>query len=137
MKHRKKYLLLVLTIILFTSCENKAQRTIAGNWEVLSVNDLTEFEFAPNFIINLETMKVAGYSGCNRFFGSIKTDENNLIFEKMGGTRKVCPDMTSENLFLMAMQKVKSFSFENENLQLLSDTNEVIISLKAIEVEEE
>lgn len=135
MKQRNNYLLLVLTIILFTSCTNKETRTIAGNWEVLKVNDLSSFEYPADFFINLETMKIVGFSGCNRFFGSIKTLDNSLVFDEMGGTRKACPDMTSENLFLMAMQEVKSFSFNNENLQLLNENNEVLITLKSIEEE--
>ena len=137
MNLKKFNILITLFIFLFTSCGSTDEiQTIEGNWEVTSIKDMTDFSDAPNFTMNLETMKIAGFSGCNRFFGSIKTQDNSLSFDQMGGTRMACPDFTVENLFITTIPEVKSFTFKKNILQLLSDSNEVILTLKPIETEQ-
>lgn len=136
MRQKNNQLLFVLSIILFASCSSpKEDITIHGNWEVVSIMNQSNFQPAPNFVINLETMKVAGFSGCNRFFGSIKTQKNSLSFHALGGTRMACPEVTAENLFITTIPKVTSFSFKNSRLQFLSESNEVIMTLKSIEMQ--
>lgn len=133
----KKFNILILTIVLFASCASTNEtKTIEGNWQVTSLKNMSDFNDAPNFTINLETMKVAGFSGCNRFFGSIKTQDNSLSFHEMGGTRRACPDFTVENLFITTIPEVTSFEFKNNKLQLLSKSSEVLMVLKPIESDE-
>lgn len=130
-------LLFIFTIIVFTSCKDKDEtRTINGNWEVVSMMDQSNFGQTPNFVINLSALKISGFSGCNQFFGSLKIEENNLAFHQMGGTRMMCEDLTSENLFITTIPKVKAFAFKNNNLQFLSESDEVLMVLKAIEAED-
>jgi heat shock protein HslJ len=135
MRQKNNQLLFVLSIILFASCTPKEDITIHGNWEVVTIMDQSNFQPAPNFVINLETMKVAGFSGCNRFFGSITTQKNSLTFHAMGGTRMACPDVTAENLFITTIPKVTSFAFQYNRLQFLSESDEVIMTLKSIEMQ--
>lgn len=127
----------ILTLILFTSCaSNNKPKTLDGNWEVTSLKEISNFDVAPNFIMNLKTMKVAGFSGCNRFFGSFKVENNNLTFHSMGGTKMACPDFTVENLFITTIPEVKSFSFNKDLLQFRSENNEVIMTMRPIEEEQ-
>jgi heat shock protein HslJ len=136
MSLKKFNLLFTLTIILFASCvSNDETKSISGDWEVTSIKDTSQFVNPPNLMINLETMKVAGFSGCNRFFGSITTQDNSLSFYQMGGTKMACPDFTVENLFITTIPEVTSFIFKKDDLQLLSESNEVIMTLKLIETE--
>lgn len=131
-------LVFTLTLILFASCaNNKEAKTLDGNWEVTSIKEMSSFEAPPNFIINLETMKVAGFSGCNRFFGSVVTEKNELSFHNMGGTKMACPDFTVENLFITTIPEVRSFSFNDNILQFKSEMNEVIMTMKLIDEEKE
>jgi heat shock protein HslJ len=124
--------LLIITI-LFTSCTKKEAPTLEGNWEVRSIMGQSRFELAPNFKINLQTMKIAGFSGCNQFFGSVKTEKDSLSFHNMGGTRMACPDMTAENLFITTIPKVRSFEFKDNYLLFLSDAKKVLMTLKPIQ----
>jgi heat shock protein HslJ len=136
MSLKKFNLLFTLTLIVFASCANKEDhKTLDGNWEVTSIKEMSNFEAPPNFVINLKTMKIAGFSGCNRFFGSITTKNNNLTFHGMGGTKMACEDFTAENLFITTIPKVKSFSFKEGLLQFKSETDEVIMTMKPIEKE--
>ena len=137
MELKIKNLLLVITIILFASCKDIDEtRTIDGNWEVISIMDQSNFEQIPNFKINLNGLKISGFSGCNKFFGSLKIEENNLTFHQMGGTRMMCEDLTSENLFITTIPKVRAFAFKNDNLQFLSKSDDVLMTLKSFEYTE-
>lgn len=133
MSLKKFNLLFTLTLILFASCtKSEETKTLDGNWEVTSIKKMSNFETPPNFLINLKTLKVAGFSGCNRFFGSITTEKNDLSFHSMGGTKMACEDFTVENLFITTIPEVKSFSFNEGYLQFKSETNEVIMTMKPI-----
>lgn len=134
MKPRKNYLLLVFAVILFASCANtNEQKTINGNWEVKSIKGQSDFQRTPNFIINLEASKIAGFAGCNQFFGTIKIEKNNITLNQLGSTRMMCPDMTTEDLFLKTLSDIKSFSFNKTNLEFLSESNDVLMVLKTKE----
>jgi len=136
MKFKKIHSLIVLAILLFASCENNSEvKTIEGNWEVQSIMDQSNFDLTPNFIINLKTLKIAGFSGCNNFFGSLTTNNGELSFDKMGGTRRSCPDLTAENLFITTIPQVKFYVFKNNYLQFLSESKEVLMTLRPIEKE--
>lgn len=137
MSLKKSNLLFILTFVLLSSCANKDEaKTLDGNWEVTSIKEMSNFKAPPNFIMNLKTMKVAGFSGCNRFFGSFKLENNNLTFHSMGGTKMACPDFTVENLFITTIPEVKSFSFNKDLLQFRSENNEVIMTMRPIEEEQ-
>ena len=109
---------------------------IEGNWKVTSMKDVTEFEEGPNFLIKLKPMKIAGFSGCNRFFGNIKLDKKNkLKFENMGGTRKMCGNFEVENMFITLISEVEAFKFNKSKLQFLSESGDVLMTMKVTEVE--
>ncbi|MEZ4797115.1 MAG: META domain-containing protein [Flavobacteriaceae bacterium] len=137
MSLKKFNLLFTLTLILFSSCtKSEEAKTIDGNWEVTSIKEMSSFDTPPNFKINLSTLKIAGFSGCNHFFGSISTENNTLSFHGMGGTKMACPDFTVENLFITTIPEVKSFSFNKDLLQFRSENNEVIMTMRPIEEEQ-
>jgi heat shock protein HslJ len=136
MKQKTNYFLLALSIILFTSCESKEANRLDGNWEVISMKGKTSFNVSPNFVLNTETLKIAGFSGCNRFFGSLKIDKNKLSFHEMGGTRMACPNPTVENLFITTIPEVASFDFDKNLLQFKSESGEVVMTMKPLKEEE-
>jgi len=137
MNFKKFNYLFTLTLILFASCANNDEsKTLEGNWEVTSIKEMSSFEVPPNFLINLETKKITGFSGCNRFFGTITTQNNELSFSQMGGTKMACPDFTVENLFITTIPEVQSFSFKDNTLQFKSESDEVIMTMKPIDKKE-
>ena len=136
MKQKTNYFLFVLAIILFASCESKEAKNIDGNWEVKSIKGKASFNQNPNFVLNSETLKIAGFSGCNRFFGSIILDKEKLSFHGMGGTRMACPDPTVENLFITTIPEVASYDFDDNLLRFKSESGEVLMTMKPLKEEE-
>jgi heat shock protein HslJ len=73
----------------------------------------------PTVTFNSTTGQVSGMSGCNNFTGTFSMDGNKLKFaEGMALTRKMCPDMTGENVFMETLKKVNTYSVTEQGKTL-------------------
>jgi heat shock protein HslJ len=78
--------------------------------------------------------RVAGTSGCNRYFGSAKAESGRIAMGPFGATLMACsPDdvMAQESRYLAALEKAKSYSISGGELRLgptASDTTLVFSS---------
>jgi heat shock protein HslJ len=77
-----------------------------------------------------EKKMITGYSGCNRFFGTITTDSKNAIeIGKMGSTRMMCAEnyrMELEKDFLNQLQDYRSIQMKNDQLLLIGRSGDVL-----------
>ncbi|WP_197276106.1 META domain-containing protein [Mangrovimonas sp. TPBH4] len=95
--------------------------SLEGTWEANYImgapKDLGEIypHGAPKITFDLEKETTGGQTGCNNFSAPIKIDGNSIQFnEAMAVTRKMCPDMTGEKLFLETLKKINKFSISEE-----------------------
>jgi len=83
------------------------------------------------FEMNAETKMISGYSGCNRFFGSLTTDSKNAVqIGKMGSTKMMCAEnyrMELERDFLNQLADYRSLQIKDEQLLLVGRTGDVIV----------
>lgn len=70
--------------------------------------------------------KIAGFGGCNRFFGTFDRSRSMLKFGPIGATKMACPDMTTEDRFFRALNSVDSVERTPYALILRSDGVEVL-----------
>ena len=71
-----------------------------------------------------------GCTGCNNLTGTMEIKDNKLDLSKMGCTQMLCADMTNEQIVLGALEKVNSFSIdENGNLILSNKQGKAVIEL--------
>jgi len=89
---------------------------IDGKWEAnyimnapKSMDELYP-EAKPIITINSEKGLAGGNSGCNNFRGSVEVDGNTLSWGDLVSTRKMCPDMEGETLFLETLKKARTYS---------------------------
>jgi heat shock protein HslJ len=62
---------------------------------------------------------VSGNSGCNDFNGKCTIDGNKIIIANtLATTRKMCPDMTGEQLFIKTLKKINTYSVTNQGKTL-------------------
>jgi len=66
--------------------------------------------------------RIAGSSGCNRYFAGVKTSKTpgELEIGPLGGTRMACPEeqMALESRYLNALERVVRFGFATDKLAL-------------------
>lgn len=103
-----------------------------GLYHINNLNDKDVSSFKLNITFNDSTKQIAGFSGCNRFFGSYTLENNTLKIGSLASTRMLCNDEANqmETQLLQALEKVNSFSLKNNTLQLSSDNNIVLEASK-------
>jgi copper homeostasis protein (lipoprotein) len=73
----------------------------------------------PHVQLSPEGMRVQGFGGCNRFFGSYALEGQALRFDKMGMTRMACADgMEQEQAFMKALESTVRWNILGEHLEL-------------------
>lgn len=124
---------------LLASCSTAEKTTslaaLNGEWNIEKIEgksidkSLSENEA----FLGFDTAKksVYGSTGCNRLTGSFDIDTNNVLdLSKMGSTRMMCKDMTTETMVLEALQKVKTFKVDKKgNLLLTNEKGNAVIEL--------
>lgn len=114
---------------------------IDGNWESnFIMNTPKAFDdlfkkSKPNIQFNTKDGKVTGMSGCNMFNGNFAIDGKNINFsDDMAVTKKMCPDMSGEQLFYETLKKVNNYSVtDNGNTLNLIMGDIAVMRLKRIE----
>ncbi len=56
--------------------------------------------------------RIAGRSGCNRYFGGVTLGEGTIVVSAVGGTRMACPGpaMETEARFLSVLQQAQAWT---------------------------
>lgn len=104
----------------------KAVQQLGGAWTLQWMNgeDLNRLypTRKPVVSINAPMGKIAGFNGCNNYFGTIKVDNHNLtLTSPLGSTKMACPGI-DETKFMNIISRVKSFNVSDSNrLELTTD----------------
>ena len=72
---------------------------------------------------------VAGFAGCNRYFGAYEKQGSSLTFGPIGATRMACVDgMETEDRFLKMLEQVRSWKLQGQQLLLLDEAGATLAS---------
>lgn len=113
----------LLLVILFSGCSPAPP--VGGSledssWKLVSItseNGPVQIPDSAHLLMEFDTEKVTGNSGCNNFFGSYSTSEGNITISGLGATRMFCPEaMRLEEQFLRALEAAESYSVRREEL---------------------
>lgn len=97
---------------------------LAGTtWQI---EDIDEAGIVDRSMITLQFPgegRVAGSTGCNRYFGTVSIDGDRLSFSQLGSTRRACVPalMNQEQRFLEVIQSVSSYRIEDSGTLILRD----------------
>lgn len=108
-----------------------------GAWQVVAIDDKKIANDNVKIVIDLPEEKVHGNTGCNVFNGSIFVDPDkggSIQFQQIGVTRMLCPDMTTETAFLVALESVEYARQEGENAILLDGNHKKVLTLVPLEL---
>jgi putative lipoprotein len=85
----------------------------------------------PYFILKADN-KIAGFGGCNRFFGKYRVTKDQISLGAMAMTRMMCQQtMELEQKFQKILQEATHYKIHGENLQLFSN-NQLLASFRAV-----
>ena len=130
---KKIFLLFLLSLPLFSLSSHENIQNI--KWELTKINNIyTKIDKKPFIIFKQQTLKVKGFSGCNNFFGSFSSKEDDLTFSALASTRMLCKEesMRVESKFLKTLSLVHSYKINNKRLYLYDKTNKEIIRFNQV-----
>ena len=132
-KTMKKWLLAVIvTSLSLLGCDSNlpsgfSAKNIQQSWVLTKVDgkeiNITEPRVTPNITIDSD-LKVAGFGGCNRFFGQAEIDGNKFRIKAMGSTKMACiqdDQATIESVMTKSLQQWSNAALENDILTLTSE----------------
>ncbi|GGW58017.1 heat shock protein HslJ [Winogradskyella epiphytica] len=140
-----KLLLSLFTLLLaVTACDStkktidsnqkmQKEETLSGTYFITHVgnNDVSKHKLAITF--DESTNQFSGFAGCNQFFGAYSIDNNSLLLNNVGASKKLCHGdaMTIEDHILKALGIVDSFSIDDSILSLSGKSTILIKASKA------
>ena len=112
----------VLVLTMMMSCKSASKLTVTsladldGEWSVVTFNGTAPSSDKPLSIgVNAVTERLFGYAGCNRIMGQVEypnSKKNNIRFINVVTTRRACPDMATEQLFLETLSNISRFEVD-------------------------
>jgi heat shock protein HslJ len=137
-----KILFSLFALIMITESCNSAKETIentakkisslSGAYSISEIGNHNSIYEELSITFEDSTNKVYGFAGCNTFFGTYTLDNSSITFNNIASSKKLCEkDLnTLESHFLKALNKVNSFSINDNTISFLENksTFEVIIS---------
>lgn len=123
---------LVAALVMVSCVEKNSFEQLEGEWNVVSVGELVVPDSVDAFMgFNIAEQLVYGSTGCNQLTGSLPVEigSETPMFAAMGSTRKICVDMTIEDVMLPALGSVVDFKVEGNNLYFLDTTGATVLTL--------
>lgn len=96
-------------------------------WTVIKIKGLEQLSASPTMIFEEKDSKVYGFAGCNNYFSTYTISENTLSFGPAGATRKLCPDMSVEDVFFKNLPNIARFKVIKKELYLYDQNDELLI----------
>lgn len=123
----------IFSALIIHSCgsgKNKPQRLSLDQWTVTSINENSSFSANPTISLSVNDKTISGNTGCNNFNGRFTLKGNKISFDQMASTKMFCKNMDIEDRFFSTLEKVDSYTIENNELILLNKANKVVMKLQ-------
>lgn len=104
-------------------CGGDPSRLLQGAvWKVVEMSGKQVATDPSTWISFLTDGKIAGSTGCNRFFGAYGLTGEGLVIDKVASTRMACPpaQLESEQQFTQHLLAVRGFDFDDSGALILN-----------------
>ena len=82
------------------------------------------------FVQFLSDGDLAGWAGCNSFFGTYEQNGNQLKIGSMVMTKKACDNLGMEQAFISALENARAFEASFKEINILDENNQVGLSMR-------
>lgn len=137
MKKIKATAAALFTLIVAASCGSSKTslqpEALNGEWNIMTVGGKqATADKQPYIGMDLESGRLYGCAGCNRIIGSVEVETGKagrLSFGKVGSTRMLCADMSTESAVLEALNKVGGYKGTDKELTLTDSKGNALLTL--------
>lgn len=133
-----KSLIVILTAIFFiVSCNPKVlpeEKWSGTKWHLVLLGGKiwtarTDTQ-TPYLEFDTDKKTISGNGGCNSYGGNYELNDNRLTFTDIIHTEMACDALDTEVLFFEKLNDARTFNLKQDILQLMDDSNNVIIEMK-------
>lgn len=82
------------------------------------------------FVQFLSDGDLAGWAGCNSFFGTYEQNGTELKIGSMVMTKKACENLGMEQAFISALENARGFEASFKEINILDENNQVGLSMR-------
>lgn len=114
-------------------CGGNPNRLLQGaKWQVTQLGDTKTDEQARPELNFMPNNRIAGSTGCNRFFGEYTLTGEGMQIKNLGSTRMACSEklMTQENTFLEQLQNARQISFDTPETLVIETAEGKILAVE-------
>lgn len=106
-----------------------------NTWEIIqigakSLEDMDSDQL-PTMMFDLAKGQISGSTGCNSYSGSFSSDEFGVEMGEMAVTKKACPDMTTETMFLEALGNVARIDLGDDMIRMFNASGVEVLEGRA------
>ncbi len=137
MKKNQLFILILAGVsMLFASCKTQQvanEDAFNGEYKVATINTqaVGTSEVEPFINFNWEEQNFNGNAGCNNFFAAFElSDENEIMLGHPGMTRKMCPNMETEDALMQALGQVKTYKTDCETITFYNADSKEVLKLE-------
>jgi len=125
------YLIMFLLSIVSANSEDKAQ---INHWKLINSSSDSN-KFIPYIKFDINNTKISGFSGCNRFSGAYRVQNETIKFSPFASTRMMCPEnqMNMEMDFFKKVASVKSFTITKSTLKFFNIEKKMVLEFSKVE----
>lgn len=109
--------------------------TLSDTQWTLKTQDNTTTEYARPLTLNFDEARMAGYAGCNRFFGGYTASADGVFSTGAIGTTKMAcigdRDQLEKN-YLQQLAQAKRYAITHGQLHLLDEQRKVLLVYQAM-----
>ncbi len=142
-KHMGKSFIILLAFvsILLAACSaSDGEGLLDNQWRLEQMVDdqgqFTEPIGETEFTAEFSDGRINGRAGCNSYFGDYTVTNGDLDFGAIAMTEMYCAEpegiMDQEGQFLRLLADVASFEFNEDSLEMYSDSGELLFTFKAV-----
>ena len=117
----------IIIVLMLSSCAGTSSKLIDTSWNLTELNGQklpTEIQIT----LNIKKDQASGNSACNSYGSDFTQKGENVSFSQIFSTMMYCDKgMEFETDYLSALEKIKTFQLENDQLSLLDETGNVVL----------
>jgi len=104
-------------------------------WEVIQIGakslENLDADQLPTMAFDLVKGQISGSTGCNTYSGAYSSDEFGAEIGSLAVTKKACPDMSTEDLFLKALENVARVDMGDDVLRMFDASGVEVLEARA------
>lgn len=131
----KKFIYAFFALFMLAACQEKDTTFVGNEYKLLNAPDNAEITLG----FDGASDRFFGKAAINRYFGTYKSEGNNLTFGPAGATMMAGPEelMKAEYQYLTSLADIKTFKLDGTKLILINDKGEELTFEKTGKVKQE